>query len=1022
MSVFSQSESKLLKSILRNPEENFEKVVSLMENKIQEITTKLESSEEKFRTITEQSLMAIIILQDNRIKYTNRAASDILGYTTGEILNTPQGEFIRYFHSDDVKIVIDQAKKRQAGIDSDFLGYVCRMFKKNGEMIWIQNYSTTIIFEGRNADLISAIDITERRKAEQKLKESEERFKYLVSSNPAVIYTSKITGGFGATFISDNAVKLWGYEPNNLIENSEFWLDHVHPDDQEPVLSILSELNHKDHIIYDYRFKVSNGNYRWMRDEVYLIRDDRGNPKETIGSVIDITDRKITEQKMQYQADLVENVSDAIISSDLNFNIISWNKAAEEIYGWKEEAVLGKKVIDIIPSTYISTDGDAVLKEFREKGFWSGEVIQPHRNSRSINISSSVSSIKDFERNPIGVVAINRDITERKISELKLKESEENFRLMAEQAVVGIFIIQDYKFPYVNNKLAEITGYSVEEMLSWKPNELFKLFHPDDLDFVREQGEKKLRGDSTAMKHYQYRCIRKNGEIVILDQYSKNSQYQGRTAILGIILDISDKMEAEQKLKESEEKYRTLFESSPFGISLLDSNGIVVDANSATELIGYSREYMIGKHFKDLMFVPKKFLPTMANHFKKLITTGSSKPNEIQLIRKDGERVWIFVQSTIVKVENQTYYLIMSQNISDVKKARQELKESEEKYRALFENNPIGVSISDYDGNAIEINEYMKKLLGHELKEIQEIGVGATYANEQDRILFKNRLEDQGNIQDYEVNLKKKDGVVFPALINSNKANLSGKPIYINTIRDITEKKEIEEIKTHLLTRFSHEFKTPLISIMGFSEFLLSEYENTLDAKMIGFLKKIKEGGDRLKLLVNTFIQSSQMGERSTELKKYKENLSDLIKLGVSEMQGLINLRKHTINIDIPEKLIGEFDKGNIYSVITNLLLNAINYTPPEGRIFIHSKIEKEDILFSIKDNGIGLTEEDQKHLFKPFGKIDKYGKGWDIVSTGMGVGLYLSKEIISLHGGKIWAESEGINKGSTFHFSLPIN
>ena len=243
----------------------------------------------------------------------------------------------------------------------------------------------------------------------------------------------------------------------------------------------------------------------------------------------------------------------------------------------------------------------------------------------------------------------------------------------------------------------------------------------------------------------------------------------------------------------------------------------------------------------------------------------------------------------------------------------------------------------------------------------------------------------------------------------------------IAIVNDITEKKEIEEMKTYLLTRFSHEFKTPLVSIKGFSDLLLSEYKNKLDEQMIRFLEKIKEGADKLKLLVNTFIQSSQLGEKLTRLKIENENLSDLIKLGVSEMQGLIHLRKHTINMDIPDKIIGEFDKEQIYSVITNLLLNAIKYTPPGGKISINSKIEKGNLFFSIKDNGIGLTEEDKRHLFKSFGKIERYGNGWDIVTEGMGVGLYLSKEMISLHGGKIWAESEGKNKGSTFYFSLPI-
>jgi len=114
-------------------------------------------------------------------------------------------------------------------------------------------------------------------------------------------------------------------------------------------------------------------------------------------------------------------------------------------------------------------------------------------------------------------------------------------------------------------------------------------------------------------------------------------------------------------------------------------------------------------------------------------------------------------------------------------------------------------------------------------------------------------------------------------------------------------------------------------------------------------------------------------------------------------------------------------DEEKIYSVITNLLLNAINYTTRGGKIWIQSIINEGSIKVSVKDNGIGLDDIEKKQLFRPFGKIERYGKGWDIISEGMGLGLYLSKEIMNLHGGKIWVESNGRNKGTTFYFSLPI-
>ena len=125
---------------------------------------------------------------------------------------------------------------------------------------------------------------------------------------------------------------------------------------------------------------------------------------------------------------------------------------------------------------------------------------------------------------------------------------------------------------------------------------------------------------------------------------------------------------------------------------------------------------------------------------------------------------------------------------------------------------------------------------------------------------------------------------------------------------------------------------------------------------------------------------------------------------------------------DVDGNLNTEFDKERIYEVLSNLLINAIKYTPIGGEIKIESEIKDNNYIISVKDNGIGLTEYEKKQLFQQFGKIERYGQGWDVGIEGTGLGLYISKEIIELHGGNIWAESEGRNKGSRFSFSLPIN
>jgi len=141
----------------------------------------------------------------------------------------------------------------------------------------------------------------------------------------------------------------------------------------------------------------------------------------------------------------------------------------------------------------------------------------------------------------------------------------------------------------------------------------------------------------------------------------------------------------------------------------------------------------------------------------------------------------------------------------------------------------------------------------------------------------------------------------------------------------------------------------------------------------------------------------------------------------MNELEGLLVLRNHTINLEIADNLFCSFEKERIYNVITNILSNAIKYTPLSGKIELKSEITNGFIIISIKDNGIGFSKEEGSLLFKQFGKIERYGQGYDVISEGSGLGLYISKKIIELHGGEIWIESEGRDKGSTFYFSLPI-
>ncbi|KKL13812.1 hypothetical protein LCGC14_2522030, partial [marine sediment metagenome] len=214
--------------------------------------------------------------------------------------------------------------------------------------------------------------------------------------------------------------------------------------------------------------------------------------------------------------------------------------------------------------------------------------------------------------------------------------------------------------------------------------------------------------------------------------------------------------------------------------------------------------------------------------------------------------------------------------------------------------------------------------------------------------------------------------------------------------------------------------KTPLISIKGFSDLILSLYSDQLDIPIISKLKEINNGCERLQNIINNLLKSSRLESPNIRPKIQKEDLSFLIKFCLHELQSLAERRNQSINLDIHSELHANIEKEEIHDVISNLVTNAIKYTPPRGKIDIKTELKEDFVVVSVKDNGIGFTEDQKKKIFQQFGKIERYGQGLDLGIDGTGLGLYISKRIVESHGGKIWMESEGRNKGSTFYFTIP--
>jgi len=233
--------------------------------------------------------------------------------------------------------------------------------------------------------------------------------------------------------------------------------------------------------------------------------------------------------------------------------------------------------------------------------------------------------------------------------------------------------------------------------------------------------------------------------------------------------------------------------------------------------------------------------------------------------------------------------------------------------------------------------------------------------------------------------------------------------------------KEVDQFRSDLVRRTTHELKTPLISLYSSSQYLLDTYKGEISEDILKFLKIINRGGKRLKLLTENLLDAYNLEIKGFNLEKERINIVKSIRDCANDLIFSLEERDLYLKEDLEEEFYIEVDKARIEQVILNLLSNAIKNTPPKGIIYIKMEHTKDFVEIIIKDTGIGLTSEEKERLFTKFGKIERKDIDAELDTEGSGLGLYISKEIIEMHDGEIIIESEGRKKGSTFKIRLPL-
>lgn len=368
------------------------------------------------------------------------------------------------------------------------------------------------------------------------------------------------------------------------------------------------------------------------------------------------------------------------------------------------------------------------------------------------------------------------------------------------------------------------------------------------------------------------------------------------------------------------------------------------------------------------------------------------------------------------------------------------LKGSDEIFRTIAEQSFMGIIIIQ-DNQIKYINDALLKMFEYSTQEIVSWSKNdiLKLIHPEDLPIVRNQREQRrsGNktIKPYSsYRVITKSGIEKWIDQFSRDILYKGNEAELATVMDISEKKEAERLiieenkkllelcqaRRDLVLRVSHELKIPLSSIYAASQFLLGEYKEQLGEHPLRFIEMIYKGGQKLKRLIENLLDISEVESGKLKLDLQNEDLVELIKDCIIDIEFQANNRKVSVHFDHQNSIFLEINKLRIEQVIVNLLSNSIKFTPPGGDVYIELTEREKSIEILIRDTGIGLTKKEQKMIFQKFGKIERMGKNLDLESEGTGLGLYISKEIVELHKGMILVDSKGRSKGSTFRIKLP--